>query len=193
MPDSAYLVGGTGLMVHLQHRVSRDLDFFLEQPEDLDALWKSFEGAGKVLASERSAGTINCLFNGTKVQVLEATTQRLISPTSRVAGIRVASVADIMATKFNVILARGELRDYFDLMCIEEQVGLQAEVGINLAIQKYNPKDKETFVLSVLKALSSFNDVADDPDLPTRRKVIEEYWARRQLQLARRFDAVGGA
>jgi hypothetical protein len=31
IPDCAYLVGGTAIAVHLRHRVSRDLDFFLAE------------------------------------------------------------------------------------------------------------------------------------------------------------------
>lgn len=193
MPASAYLVGRTAMTVHLQHRVSRELDFFLEQEEDLDALWTAFQSAGNVMASERSGGTLSCLFNETKVQVLDASAQQLIRTTTRVAGIRVASVEDIMATKIKVIIDRGELRDYFDLMCIEQQVSLQAETGIALAVQKYNPQDKETFVFTVLKALGSFSDVADDPSLPVGRREIEDYWTKRQLLVAKRFDFFGGA
>ena len=193
MPTSAYLVGGTALTVHLQHRVSRDLDFFLENSEDLDALRTAFRSAGNVVVNERSEGTLNCLFNQTKVQVLDASTQRLLRSTTRVAGIRVASVEDIMATKIMVIVDRGELRDYFDLMRIEQQVGLQAETGIALAVQKYNPQDKEMFVFSVLKVLGGFSDVADDPSLPVGREEIEKYWIKRQLQVAKRLDSFGGA
>lgn len=125
--------------------------------------------------------------------MLDASTQRLIRTTTRVAGIRLASVEDIMATKIKGIVDRGELRDYFDLMRIEQQVGLQAESGITLAIERYNPKDKETFVFTVLKALGSFSDVADDPSLPVSRQEIEDYWTKRQLQVAKRFDSFGGA
>ncbi len=193
MPTSAYLVGGTALTVHLQHRESRDLDFFLEHVEDLDALWAAFRSVGNVVVNERSEGTLNCLFNETRVQVLDASTQQLVRSTTRVTGIRVASVEDIMATKIKVITDRGELRDYFDLRCIEQQAGLQAETGIALAIQKYHPQDKETFVFTVLKALGSFSDVADDPSLPVGRQEIEDYWTKRQFQVAKRLDSFGGA
>lgn len=192
LPDSAYLVGGTGLAVHLRRGVSRDLDFFLEQPEDIDALWRAFERAGRALASERSGDTLNCLFNDTKVQVLEAATQRLISPTTRVAGLRVASVEDIMATKISAILARGALRDYFDLMCIEQQTELQFEVGIALAIQKYKPASIENFVLSALHSLGGFSDVEPDHTLPVNQEEIETYWLLRQSEVARRIDTFGG-
>lgn len=192
LPASAYLVGGTALTVHLGHRVSRDLDFFLERGEDLDALWAALRSVGQVVVSERTATTLNCLFNATRLQVLDASTQRLIRPTTQVAGVRVASVADIMATKIKVIVDRGELRGYFDLMQIERQAGYQVESGIALAISKYHPADRSTFVYSVLKALGSFGDVADDPGLPVPREVIEEYWIARQLGVARRLDAFGG-
>ena len=32
IPRTAYLAGGTALAVHLRHRISRDLDVFLEEP-----------------------------------------------------------------------------------------------------------------------------------------------------------------
>ena len=37
VPDCAYLVGGTAIAVHLRHRVSRDLDFFLAEDTNLEA------------------------------------------------------------------------------------------------------------------------------------------------------------
>lgn len=192
LPESAYLIGGTALTVHLQHRVSRDLDFFLEQREDIGALWLVLQSAGKAMADIQSEDTLNCLFNNTKLQVLEATTQRLIRPTTSLAGIRIASVEDIMATKINVIRQRSALRDYFDLMCIEQQAGIQAEVGIALAVQKYNPQNKDMFAITAMKALGNFDDVADDPGLPVNRKEIESYWERRQYEVVKRFDSFGG-
>jgi len=193
MPASAYLVGGTALAVHLRHRSSRDLDFFLETLEDLGELWTAFQKMGRTSATSLSSDSIDCFFNGTKVQVIEATSQRLILPTTRMAGIRIASVQDIMATKVKVILSRGELRDYFDLMHIELDAGIQVETGIALAIAKYEPRDKREFVYSALVALGSFGDVADDPGLPTSRKEIETYWARRQIEVAKRYDSFGGS
>jgi hypothetical protein len=118
---SAYLAGGTALMVHLLHRISRDLDIFLEQPEDLVSLWAAIAAAGHGLASQHDDRTINCVFNDTRLQVLEASTQKLVGPTTTVGESRVASVEDIMAMKLKVIMDRGELRDYFDLMAIEER------------------------------------------------------------------------
>ena len=191
MPESAYLAGGTALAVHLLHRVSRDLDFFLERHEDLEALAQAFESAGKVLFIVRSDDTIDCEFNATKVQVLEAATQRLLRPTQMVAGVRVASVDDIMATTLNVIIKRGALRDYFDLMSIETQRDLYLEEGMSLAIEKYQPAAPAAFVLNIAKAIGSFDDVEDDPGLPLTRTSIESYWQSRLREVNLALAAFG--
>src|SRR5580658_3682528 len=86
LPRSAYLVGGTALTVHLLHRVSRDLDVLLEKHEDVRSLWVRIEEAGSALASQVDDMTINCVFNSTRLQVLDASTQTMVVPTTTVAG-----------------------------------------------------------------------------------------------------------
>ena len=191
MPESAYLVGGTALAVHLLHRVSRDLDFFLERHEDLAALASALASAGNVVFDVRDATTINCQFNDTKVQILEATNQILVKPTSVLAGVRVASVKDIIATKLSVITQRGALRDYFDIMAIETQHQTSVEEGLSLAIRKYSPTTPGNFVVSVVKALGYLGDVADDPSLPISKPEIESYWLSRLRAINRNLAAFG--
>lgn len=179
LPESAYLVGGTALAAHLAHRVSRDLDFFLERSEDLHALASSLEAAGHVVFDLRDDTTINCQFNATKVQILDASSQTLVAPTSMVSGVRVAGLDDLLATKLSVITRRGELRDYFDIMAIETQGQLSVEEGLSLALDRYAPASPNSFVVSVLRALGYLGDVADDPSLPVARAEIESYWRAR--------------
>jgi hypothetical protein len=38
-PAPAYLAGGTTIAARLHHRLSRDLDFFLSEPVDMDSLY----------------------------------------------------------------------------------------------------------------------------------------------------------
>jgi hypothetical protein len=185
LPPSSYLAGGTGLTVHLLHRVSRDLDIMLEQSEDLDALLMRLKNAGQVVVSAQSAGSMSCVFNDTKVQVLEASSQQMIAETSTVGGLRVASVEDIMAMKLKVIVDRGALRDYFDIMCIEQQTHLRAEEGMSLFLQRFSPSQPDGYVASIVRSLGFFEDVADDPDLPVGRSVVEQYWAARQPEILR--------
>jgi len=192
LPPSAYLAGGTALTVHLFHRISRDLDIFLEQHEDLHSLWARIEGAGNALASQQDDLTINCVFDSTRVQVLDASTQTMVAPTTIVGGMRVASIEDIMAMTLKVIIDRGELRDYFDLMSIETDRSLLVETGLAFSIERYSPSQPDQYVDSIVRSLGYFGDVADDPELPVARAEIEGYWMRRQRPLMKHIAMFGG-
>jgi hypothetical protein len=192
LPASAYLSGGTALTVHLLYRVSRDLDIFLERPEDLRTLWIQFQGVGDARATQHDDSTINCVIDGTKVQVHEAATLKIVSPFVTIGGMRVASVNDIMAMKLKVIVDRGELRDYFDIMKIEEDRRIMAETGLAFAVEKYSPTQPDQFIKLIVVALGSLNDVEDDPALPVSKKVIVDYWMKRQRSLMKHIAMFGG-
>lgn len=193
LPSSAYLAGGTALAVHFLHRLSRDLDIFLEQPEDLAALWSNMNEVGKAFATWRDGQTINCTFDGTKVQVLEASTQTMLRPTTVVGGIRVASVEDILAMKLATIVDRGMLRDYFDLMVIEQQTSLRVEAGIPLSVRRYAVEFPDSYAESVVRSLGYFGDVVDDGELPSTRSEIERYWTSRLPGILKHLEMFGGS
>ena len=182
IPDSAYLAGGTGLTVHLHHRVSRDLDFMLERDEDLARLRAALEEVGRLAVVSQDAGTLNGFLDGTKVQFLRAADQKVLRPAVAVAGIRVASVEDILAMKLKVIMGRGEMRDYFDLMEIDRRA-IPAEEGIALLLEKYDPPAPDEVVATIVQSLGYLDDVADDPALPLTREAIQRYWVRRQREV----------
>lgn len=188
VPDWMYLVGGTALAIHLHHRVSRDLDLFTERPFDAQAhanvLLDAFPDFAPTVISE---GTLNGVFGDTKVQFLDASAQHRLVDAPPLAGIRVAGVEDILATKIKVVMDRGELRDYFDLMRLEEQTDLDVVAGMSLYLDRYRPTTPDQHILQAIRALGYFGDVEDDPGLPTPRKSIEMYWARRQPEIARRL------
>lgn len=188
VPDWMYLVGGTALAIHLHHRVSRDLDLFTERPFDAqahaDALLDAF---ADFAATDISTGTLNGVLGDTKVQFLDASAQHRLVDAQPLAGIRVAGVEDILATKIKVVMDRGELRDYFDLMRIEEQTDLDVVAGMSLYLDRYRPTTPDQHILQAIRALGYFGDVEDDPGLPTPRKTIEMYWTRRQPEVARRL------
>jgi Nucleotidyl transferase AbiEii toxin, Type IV TA system len=187
LPRSAYLGGGTAIATHLRHRVSRDLDFFLREPVDLAALADALEARGPLAISqfEQRAGeqTLNALFHETKVQFLDASSLVVLEPTSEVAGIPVASLGDLMAMKLKVVLDRGELRDYFDLLAIERDGGRYVEEGVAMALRKYRPRAPAAFVESVLRGLGYLDDVLDDPAVPIPRAEVAAYWERRVPQV----------
>lgn len=182
VPDSAYLAGGTGLTVHLHHRVSRDLDFMLERDEDLEQLREALEEVGRFGVTYQDGGTLNGMLDGTKVQLLRAADQKMLRRATVVAGIRVASVEDILAMKLKVIMDRGEMRDYFDLMEIDRGA-VRVEEGIALFLEKYHPRESDQTVTAVVRSLAYLDDVADDPALPVDRDAIQDYWTRRQREV----------
>lgn len=183
VPKAAYLVGGTAIAVHIRHRPSRDLDFFFHRAAiDLDALAAALSAAGPFVVGQRSPGTLNGLFSQTKVRFLhadEGQSQRLLEQPTRVAGLRVAGLADLLATKLKVIAERGELRDYFDLQRIEEQTGRTVEEGLGYYLARYEPPDPQNQVLAIVRALGYLDGVDEDELLPVGKEEIASYWRRR--------------
>jgi hypothetical protein len=190
IPRAAYLVGGTAIAVHLHHRVSRDLDFFYHQGAvDLDTLRETLEETGKFVATKHVSGTLNGLFSETKIQLLHADErhpQRRLEPLTEHSGILVAGLGDLLATKVKVVGDRGELRDFFDLMRIEEQGHRTLEEGLQLYADRYQPRDPASFH-HILLALGYLDDAQDDLSLGVSRDVIERWFARRQPELVDRF------
>lgn len=184
VPDWMYLAGGTALAIHLRHRVSRDLDLFAEQSFDAAAHAESIAEAFPDFAPTHiSDGTVNGVLGATKVQFLDASPQHRIAEAPYLAGIRVAGAEDILAMKLKVVMDRGELRDYFDLMCIEQQTDLDVVSGMSLYHEHYRPATPDQHVYQIVRALGYFDDIANDPGLPVGRADIESYWAKRQREI----------
>lgn len=194
VPAQAYLGGGTAIAVHLRHRQSRDLDFFFHEPLDLDRLQEQLRARGPFAVTERAAGTLNGLYGGTRVQFFQAgldRPERRLEPTVLVAGLQVAGLGDLLAMKLNAIAGRGQLRDYFDLMAIEQQGGRTAEEGLALFLARYQPEHADSALTPVLLALGYLDDVADDPFLSLARGEIADYWQRRQPEIIAAVERFG--
>lgn len=192
LPDGAYLVDGTGIAVHLGHRVSRDLDFFVGEPFEPQELARSLDEIGRFAPTQVAARTLNGHLGETRIQFLDAGDQHPVDPNVEIAGMPVAGLRDLLATKLKVVGDRGELRDYFDLMVLERDTGLRVEQGLALVIERYRPGTPETAVLHIVRALGYLEDVADDPALPADRSDIETYWTRRQPEIVRSLNWLTG-
>lgn len=187
VPSAAYLGGGTAIAVHLAHRMSRDLDFFFHQHSvDLDELGNTLAAAGPFAVTEREPGTLNGVFSATRVQFLhadEARPQRLLEHPQQVDGLEVAQISDLMAMKLKVVGDRGELRDYFDLMTIEQRTGRTVDEGLALFLERFQPEYPEQAINHILLGLGYFDDVDPDDALPISRDQIIDYWTRRQREI----------
>jgi hypothetical protein len=195
VPQEAYLGGGTAIAVHLRHRQSRDLDFFYHDPRvDLDRLAEHLRVAGPFAISQRTAGTLNGLFGETRLQFLQAgleQPERRLEPTEPIAGLHVAGLGDLLAMKLNAIAGRAELRDYFDLMTIDQQSGRTIEEGLALFLARYQPAHQDSALTPIVLALGHLDDVDDDPFLPADRDTIASYWRRRQPEIITNIERHG--
>lgn len=187
VPPSAYLVGGTGLAVHLHHRKSRDLDFMFDGAVAIDDLERGLAAVGTLATTSREQHSLSAVLDTTKLQFLAALGQERLQPTTEVAGIAVASIEDITAMKVKDVLDTGELLDYYDLMEIDRRA-LPIEEGVGLFLQRYGIGRDDQRVVMLLRSLGYLDDVTDDPALPVERSDIVTFWHCRVPEIARSFD-----
>lgn len=188
LPPELYLGGGTAVAVHLEHRESRDLDFFFHQPVDLERLKKQIGGLGDFAITHQSRGTLKGLFGGTRIEVFDAGAIKQLAAPTDVAGLKVASLQDLMAMKIKVLAERGEMRDYFDVKTIDEDSPISVEEGIELYIERYGIAPADGTLLHLYKALGSLDDVEEDEALPTTKAELQKWWSHRQVQVLRNSD-----
>jgi hypothetical protein len=174
------------------------LDFFFHHHSiDLDDLASRLSSAGPFAVTERSPGTLNGLFSSTKVQFLhadEGRPQLLLEEPLETDGLRVAGLSDLIAMKLKVVGDRGELRDYFDLMTIEQRTGRTADEGLALFVARFQPEYPQQAINHILLGLGYFDDVDPDDALPVPRSDIVAYWTRRQREIVAargRLSAIG--
>ena len=192
LPHSLYLGGGTAVAVHLRHRLSVDLDFFYHDSSvDLDGLIDEIEALGAFAVTRRAPGTLRGLFEGTKVEFLHADEVRrqvLLREPSRMAGLRVAALEDLMAMKLKVIGDRGEARDYFDVMSIDEHGTVTLEDGIALYLERYALMPTDEALTHLIRALGYLDDVEQDDALPLDKAGLTQWWEQRQPLLVSRLS-----
>jgi hypothetical protein len=181
LPSALYLGGGTAVAAHLAHRESRDLDFFFHRPVDLKKLREQLARLGEFAVSHESDGTLKGLFGATKIEVFDASRLRLLAKPSLVAGLRIASLQDLMAMKLKVMAERGEMRDYFDVMAIDEAGDVSVEEGIELYLTRYGISPASEAVTHLYRAMGDLTDVEVDQSLPISKPNLQAWWSHRQV------------
>jgi hypothetical protein len=136
--------------------------------------------------------TLNGTASRTKFQFLVVPDQKILVPASTIDGIRVGSLEDIMATKLSAVMGRPAFRDYFDIMILEKQGGINVESGLGMFLQKNTPADASGSVQNIIRALSYMDDVDPDPALEKYDVEVRQYWRSRHptiLKSANRFGS----
>jgi hypothetical protein len=154
------LAGGTGLALHLGHRISGDLEFFthwaVNMSEVLEEL-RALAGAVDVVKMDGYAITVQA--DGARLSLTQ-TPIHFMEPTSRVNGCDVASAIDIAGMKL-VAISRGGMRaDFADLYAILQSVPFRKVA--HCALEQYGAAALEPLVVG--KGLVWFGDADDQAD-----------------------------
>lgn len=120
LDDAFYLAGGTALALHIGHRKSVDLDYFINKDFDTVQLKnqiltnKSFTKV-EILFEEKN--TLWTLIDDVKVSFISRF-DMLLEPVEVVDTFRLIGLKDITVMKLSAICGREEYKDYFYLACI---------------------------------------------------------------------------
>ena len=156
--DGFYLAGGTGLALHLGHRLSHDLDCFSPELFDEEILLQRARSLAGFSLVARAPHSLHTTIEGTKVSFL-GYDYPLLFPCTRFGDIDVADVRDITCMKVSAIASRGTKRDFVDMYLCARENGLGNLLG--LFERKYSQIRHNR--LHVLKSLMYFEDAEKDP------------------------------
>jgi hypothetical protein len=188
LPGGLYLAGGSAVAMRLGHRTSQDLDFFFHgSAVDIDQLEAMLVELGSVVEF-RGPGTLRALVDATKVAFFQADllgTQRQLEAPELLADVLVAGMKDLMAMKLKVLAERGELRDYYDVKCIDEHGAVSLEDGVALFLERYGLDRASDALPHLVRALGYLDDVDEDDSLPMSRAQLAAWWRVRQVELVR--------
>jgi Nucleotidyl transferase AbiEii toxin, Type IV TA system len=159
VPAGFVLYGGTALALRLGHRISEDFDFFSNEefrPDDLERRIPLLQDGVRLQSSPNTLVSSVDRDGPVKVSFLGGLSlRRVVDPDlAEGAGISVASLLDLAATKVRVVQDRAEAKDYVDVgRLLEEGIDLSRALGAARAVfgSRFNP-------LLSLKALSYFAD-----------------------------------
>jgi hypothetical protein len=111
------LAGGTGLAMHLGHRLSEDFDFFKTTAADLNRLLETLRALGPSEVLQEEDRTLTLLLKGLKLSFF-LIRDPFVFPTASYSFFEVADVRDIALMKLVAIANRGSRKDFVDLYCI---------------------------------------------------------------------------
>ena len=158
-----YLAGGTGLALHLGHRLSVDLDFFSAAvdavgPEERSAMATAFDDPTLSVSHDKDM-TFVATWRGVGISFFRLALYPLAQAPCWLKGVPVATVAEIGAMKLAAIMSRGTRKDYIDLYFILQRV----TIGQIFEVAAVKYARVRTFAVSAVRALAYFADAEAAP------------------------------
>ena len=174
------LVGGTALALQYGHRMSVDLDFFGQLPQDKEELIAIAKQVGEVVVFNKSNFILQMTINNVKVDFVDYSRYEWIDEPVRGDGFVLASDKDIAAMKVNAIMGRGTRRDFVDLYVLLQHYSL-AEI-LDFYMQKYPEYSEYRALLS----MTYFED-AEMQDMP--KMFIDTPWDKMKKSITQAVKA----
>jgi len=153
------LAGGTGLALHLGHRVSEDFDFFRTDAIDQQRLFDVLRHAGEVETLQEDENTLTVIVSQTKLSFFCVPDPFLFTGIHH-RFFQVADFRDIALMKLVAIAGRGSRKDFVDLFTIL-RIGLELEQLFAWLPKKYGQGRFNSY--HVLKSLTYFEDADREP------------------------------
>lgn len=145
------LVGGTALSIHLQHRLSEDLDFFIEKSTldqdrtHIEKMITDLEEKGyDCVMTHNNSENLDYEIEGVKVTFFSSGLKSLKSNCSSYKNIEVASIETIIVMKMEAIINyRTKTRDFYDIYTIGKQEGISIFTMLDMYNNYSTKKGKE--------------------------------------------------
>jgi hypothetical protein len=152
-----FVIGGQAVRCFAPYRPSRDVDFGIDKPANLDDMVDQLRRKGRVEIQERASDTVHLLWNGIKVSVFVL---GFLAPHVED---RHLDVTGVLATKLHAILDRGLRRDFFDLyvMLQHQRLGIASVLSAIRSVYQGAIDDG-----LLLRALTYFDDADREAPLP---------------------------
>ena len=152
-----YLAGGTGLALQFGHRISVDLNLFSARPDAVNPVERSsmrtiFDDPSLSITYDTDS-TFVANWHGVGVSFFRLNLYPMVTPTTQLDGVPLASIEEIGAMKLAAIIDRGTRKDLIDLYYILQRISL--ERIFEVAAIKYAKVG--TFAVSATRALAYFD------------------------------------
>lgn len=185
-----YLAGGTALALRLGHRISRDLDLFVDTEDFRDAWRHSIEQqlnqAFTVKTNQDSPLGLVLEVQGVDVGLFTYG-YPILDPTNTALGLRIAGVTDVGLMKLDAIAGRGFRRDFYDVYFVSQHIPLDA---LFEASRKKFPYVRG-FPMRVLRSLVDFDiaDMQSDPIMINQVswETVKQFFVNESRALGRKW------
>lgn len=152
-------VGGSALALHLNHRLSEDLDFFTwEAALETESLLRLIAAFPESNISNITPNQLDVTLEGVKVTFFANDWAPLKAERSRLSEhLHVATPELLAAMKINTLFLRAKYRDYYDLYVLHKEV-----FGLGRLYQLAQKKMKTLSVPLFQRALVFIGDIEDE-------------------------------